>query len=276
MADSGPENPGDPTRDRPLADQGVIITRAKAQTTELQQALVHCGARVFEAPTIQILEPEDWAPLDQALGQFESYQWLVFTSANGVEAAANRFEYLAAAPGWPRPDLSKVRIAAIGGATATAVQCRLGRRPDLVPPKALAESLAEELLHRNDLRGRRVLMLRADIARPTLPQRLREAGAEVTDVAAYRTRAVEALPPAVLAAMRAEAADWITFTSASTARGLVQLLGAERRLLDPLRVASIGPITSAALRELGFEADAEAETADVAGLVDALVTATTR
>ena len=258
----------------PLAGKTVIITRTRGQSPALVGPLTDLGAHVLAAPTIQVLEPEDCSPLDEALGRVQSYDWLVFTSANGVDAAAQRLggagRQLA---GQATGDLAGVRIAAVGSATAAALQARLGRQADLVPPRAVAAALAEELIRQHGIHGQRILLLRADIARAELPERLRQAGASVTDVAAYRTQPVEAWPAPAWAALRQGAGDWITFTSASTVRNLVQLLGDEQHLLKQVRIASIGPITSAAVRELGFDVAAEAEPCDIAGLIDALVAA---
>lgn len=273
MKESASKRASGPDHRQPLAGRSVIITRAEAQASALRRPLADLGARVLEAPTIQVLAPADPAALDEALGAVRSYQWLVFTSANGVRAAAGRLATPGRAGGPVHWDPGDVRIAVIGSATAEALEGELGLRADLVPGRAVAEALAEELIRDHDPRGQRILLLRADIARPDLPQQLRQAGALVTDVAAYRTRPVDALPEHVLAALRNGDVDWISFTSASTVRNLAGLLGVERHLLGRVRIASIGPITTAAVRELGFDVAAEADPSDVAGVIGAIVAA---
>lgn len=252
---------------RPLFGQTFLVTRTRQQASQLAMQLRDLGAQVLEAPTIRLCPPKDWSAVDAELARVNDYHWLILTSVNGVEALAQRL----AAINRDARHLSGVKIAAVGDATAEALSTKLGIRADLVPTRFVAESLAGELIAREDVNGKRVLLLRADIARPTLPQMLRDAGAQVTDCVAYETRLAEELPEAVLTALRAGEIDWVTFTSASTARNLGELLGEERSLLERLGVASIGPITTAAVRELGLEVTVEASESNVAGLVDAVV-----
>ena len=258
--------------DRPLCGRKVVITRPRSQAANLRRLLIDLGAEVLEAPTIRILGPWDWAPVDAALAAVKVYDWVVFTSVNGVEAAADRLGLRADERKgvW---DIGSARTAVIGSGTADALRHRLGLDPDLVPTRAVAESLAEELGQLHDIRGRRILLLRADIARKALPSLLTDAGALVTDVVAYRTLPVDSIPEEVAAAMRAGAVDWITFTSASTVHSLVKMLGSDRGLLGGVRIASIGPITSEAVRESGFEVAVEADPSDIPGLASALAEA---
>jgi len=165
-----------------------------------------------------------------------------------------------------------VKVAAIGDATAEALR-ELGIRADLVPTRFVAESLAAELMAREEMAGKRLLLLRADIARPALNEKLTEAGATVEEATIYRTRRAEVLPEAVVEAMREGAADWVTFTSSSTVRNFMELLGEDRSPLEHVRVASIGPITSGTARELGLDVAVEAERHNIDGLVSALCAA---
>lgn len=254
---------------RPLFGQTVLVTRTRQQASELARQLEALGAEVIETPTIELVPPESWDEVDAALGEVGRNDWLVLTSANGVRAVAERFEAL----GLDARHLAGVRLAAIGDATARALHDALGVRADLVPQRFVAESLADELIAQGDVRGRRFLLLRADIARPALPERLSEAGAVVNEVVAYRTKLAEALPAAALEALEAGRVNWVTFTSSSTARNLVALLGERRELLAGVRCASIGPITSETMRELGLTVALEAERSNVAGLVAALTQA---
>ena len=252
---------------RPLFGQTVIVTRTRHQASALREQLEQLGARVLEAPTIAIEPPDDWAPIDEAIRQIGQYDWLVLTSANGVAGLRRRLMEL----DLDARHLAGVKIAAIGDATAEALR-DMGLRADLVPTEFVAESLAHELIAQEQVRGRRFLLLRADIARPALIEKLTEAGADVTERSIYRTRPARCLPDEVLDALRNGQVDWITFTSSSTVRGFVDLLGEHRDLLNAVALASIGPITSQTVRELDLTVSVEAPRHDIAGLVDALVT----
>lgn len=251
---------------RPLFGKRIIITRTRQQASVLRQLLADQGAAVLEAPTIDLVPPESWDDVDQAITNIRQFDWLVLTSANGVDALAERMDHL-------RLDarhLAGVKIAAIGDATTDSLRTRLRLTADLVPTRFVAESLAGELIAGHDVKGKRFLLLRADIARPALPKLLAEAGAHVTELTAYQTRLAPALPPEVLEALREKTADWITFTSASTATNMAELLGSERDLIQHVKIASIGPITSEAIRALGWNVALEATQSDIPGLVDAL------
>lgn len=252
---------------RPLFGQRIIVTRTRQQVSELRTRLLELGAEVLEAPTIELKPPADWAEVDEAIRDIQSYQWLVLTSINGVTGLAERMEQL----GLDARHLHGVKVAAIGSATAATLKERLGVRADLVPTELVAESLAAELLARQGVAGQRFLLLRADIARPVLPKALKAAGAEVREVTVYRTVSPEALPGAIPEALESGGVDWVTFTSSSTARNFVALLGEKRSLLEKVKIASIGPITSQTLRELGLGVTIEAEKSTIEGLVASLV-----
>jgi uroporphyrinogen III methyltransferase/synthase len=248
---------------RPLFGQTIILTRAADQSAPTRRRLAELGARVLEAPTIEVRPPDDWAAVDGALRQLDGYDWLIVTSVNGVAALAQRMAVL----GLDSRALSSVRLAAVGASTADALWAELRVCADVVPAKFVAEELAAEL----DAAGRRFLLLRADIARPALPQLLRDAGGDVDDLVIYRNVPAAALPANVLDALRVGEVDWMTFTSSSTARNMVELLGDERGLLDGVKTASIGPITSATMEELGLSVAVEADPHDMEGLIDAMV-----
>lgn len=254
---------------RPLFGQRILITRTRLQASELRVQLAELGAAVLEGPTIEIVPPppQMLAAIDDALRRLADFDWLVLTSANGVAALAARLE----AMGLDARAMAAVKVAAIGDGTDRALRQRLAVRADVVPTGFVAESLANELMARQDVRGKRVLLLRADIGRPALPRLLAQAGAIVTEFALYETKVAASLPAAVWQALRDGAVDWVTFTSASTARNLGELLGGELHLLGRCKLASIGPITSEALRDLGFAPAAEAKTSDIPGLVEAIV-----
>lgn len=246
----------------------VLITRAPRQGSELADRLRALGAEPVLIPAIETVPPSSYAALDAALARLPTYDWLIFTSANAAEVSATRI---------PPHSLPKVQIAAIGPATARALGNH-GFTPTLVPPQAVAESLAGALLpHAHP--GTRFLLIRAEEARETLPETLRAAGAEVTVAAAYRT----VIPPGSATLLRTLFAspenhpDAITFTSSSTARNLFALLEASAVTLPErsLRI-SIGPITSQTLRDLGHPAHAESPEATVSALAETVIQAVRR
>ena len=252
---------------RPLFGQRIVITRTRDQASVLRAKLTALGAEVLEAPTIQITPASDKinTQIEQTLCAIDEYDWLVLTSANGVDAFTARLD----AANLDGRDLSQLRIAAIGEATAARLIERLHLRADLVPEKFVAESLAEALLKDTEPGGR-FLLLRADIARKALPELLTKAGMIVDEFAIYHTAPVVALPDAVLAALDEGKVDWITFTSSSTVRNLVELLGPRRDVLTKVKLASIGPITSATMRELKLNPTVEAKVSTIDGLIAAM------
>ena len=255
---------------RPLFGQRVVVTRTRHQVSDLRRKLDALGATTFEAPTIELVEPEDWSKVDKAIQQLNSYDWLVLTSVNGVEALAKRMATL----GLDSRYLSgkgRLKIAAIGDATADALWQRFRVRADLIPTRFVAESLAGELIAQHGVSGKRILMLRADIAREALPKLLTEAGAVVDERVAYQTCMPESLPAEVITALDQGEVDWVTFTSSSTVTNMIALLGEQRGVLRRLRTASIGPITSQTMRDHGLEPTVEAQTSNITGLVEVIV-----
>ncbi len=253
---------------RPLFGRTIIVTRTRRQMSELSERLETLGANVIEAPTIELYPPEDWSAVDEALVSGAAFDWLVFTSANGARFTRDRLRAI----GQDVRLFGNAKVAAVGEATALAVREELGLRVDLSPPRFLAEALADELRSRNEIVGRRFLLLRADLARPILPRRLEADGAaRVCDVAVYETRPVRALAPAAREALREGRVDWITFASGGTARHFVSLLDEETRAaMGEAHLASIGPITTRALKRLGFTPAAEPERSDIPSLVEAI------
>jgi uroporphyrinogen III methyltransferase/synthase len=252
---------------RPLYGQTVLVTRTRHQSSELAALLEEQGAAVLEAPTIDIVEPTTWDHVDHPLKRLRDggYDWLVFTSANGVSAARSRLRAL----GFDARAMSTIRVACVGASTAQACERELGIVADLVPARAIAESLADELASRGEVTSKRFLLLRADIARPTLVERLRAGGASaIDDVAIYTTQPATSLPDPVLESLKQKQIDWITFTSASTARNLVALAGVDA--LKGINLASIGPVTSDAVRSLGLDVTVEAPHADLDALVEVM------
>ena len=251
---------------RPLAGRRVLVTRALAQAGELVARLRELGAEPVLCPVIEIAPPEDTGPLDRAIRELERYDWLVFTSVNGVDAFFRRLRELGRTP----DSLGRIRIAAIGPATAERLRA-YGLGTDLVPGEFVAEAVAAALVECG-IAGRRVLLPRAAEARETLPETLREAGAAVYVVPAYRTRPVDP-PPEALERLRAGEVDIVLLTSSSTARNLVAALGHDLSVLERPVIACIGPITAAAAREAGIRVDLVADEYSIPGLLRTVVEA---
>ncbi|MBI5244514.1 MAG: uroporphyrinogen-III synthase [Elusimicrobia bacterium] len=248
---------------RPLSGQTVLVTRPKNQGLELAERLRRLGAKVIRIPLIRTAPPPDWRPLDKALQELKSFYIIVFTSANGVEWFFRRAKLvLGETPSAPP------RLYAIGPATAKALRCRGWRAA------ALSEAFEGEAVARRMSRvsGRRILIPRALAAREILPKLLRKAGARVLAVPAYQTVPDSAGRKLLRRVAAQGRADWVTFASASSVGAFFAALGAKkaRRLLRKARAASIGPLTSAALRRRGVEPAAEAARFTAEGLAQAL------
>jgi uroporphyrinogen-III synthase len=249
----------------PLTNKRILITRTRHQASELAAQLEALGATAITIPTIEIVPPTSFAALDAALTCLRTYDWLIFTSANAVEAFHRRAQFL------HLTQLPK-KIAAIGPATLPAAVA-IGLTVDLIPPRYVAESLAEALLP--EAPGKSFLLVRAAEARDIIPQALTVAGATVTVADAYRNE----LPTASIPALRQlfsspeHYPDAITFTSASTVRNLCNLLEAANLTLPhSITLASIGPITSQTLRDLGHPPTIEAAEATISALIQSLIT----
>jgi uroporphyrinogen III methyltransferase/synthase len=252
---------------RPLLGKRIVVTRTRLQASELSERLEEFGAEVIEAPTIEIAPPSDYAPIDTALANAADYDWIVFTSANGASAVKERLW----ATGKDPRVFGRAKIAVIGQATADAVKTELCLQVDCCPKRFIAEALAKELINAGEAKGKRFLLLRADLGRPELVDMLTAAGAKVDDVSVYQTRPTAQLPAEIAEGLAARNIDWITFTSSSTARNFTALLGPNyRKQLTGVKLASIGPITTKTLLELGLEPSVEAETSDIPGLAAAM------
>lgn len=256
---------------QPLRRVRVLVGRARHQAGALSAELRHLGADVIEIPFIEIRKPRSFRPLDSALKNLASYDWLILTSANGVEAMWDRMAKLQLT----REALAHLRIAAIGPATRKAIEQR-GVKVDVVPKEYVAESVVRSL--KKKVKGKRVLLVRAKVARDVIPRELQKAGARVEVVEAYETVVPERSRRQLQAALKSpnRRPHVVTFTSSSTAKNFVELLGAKgpaslRSALQGIRMASIGPVTSATLRELGLGADIAAKEFTIPGLVAAIV-----
>ncbi|MFO7172205.1 MAG: uroporphyrinogen-III synthase [Bacillota bacterium] len=252
--------------ERPLAGRTVLVTRAREQQSGLAEAIRRLGGEVWDFPTIAIADPEDWGPVDAALARLESFAWLVFTSQNGVRRFFQRLEGLRG-PGAALPP--HLRIAAVGRATAAAL-AGYGLEPAVVPREYRGRELAPALAPH--LRpGDRVLLAQARDPAWDVAGDLRRLGAEVTQVAVYRTVPAAGDPEPLRAALAAGRIDYATFTSPSTVRNLLLALPDGVRLLAPVTVACIGPTTAAAAREAGLRVDLVPPEATAEGLAAALV-----
>ena len=245
-----------------LSSRRVLVTRPEDQAEGLCSRLCALGAEPIEFPVIAIAPPEAGGPLDQAIARLSSYDWMIFTSVNGVEKFWARLEALTDRTQLPVAQFSQVKVVAIGPATAEALH-RRGVPVHLMPAEYRAEAILDEI---GDVAGQRILLPRADIARPTLAEGLRAMGAEVDEVVAYRT--VLAIPPPAAFDALCAGVDVIIFTSSSTVRNFVALT-AGLDYGDPL-IACIGPVTAATARELGLRVDVVAENYTIDGLIDAL------
>jgi uroporphyrinogen-III synthase len=266
----------------PLAGRRIVVTRTRERAGTLTEGLRQLGADVVELPTIEVVPPDSWGPLDEALRSLARYQWLVVTSGNAVRAIGERLGVLGIGPGV----VVDVRIAAVGPSTAAAIEA-LGATAVLIPARYVAESLVEAMREQVTA-GSRILLARASLARDVIPEALAGLGAKVDVVDAYRT----VIPDGSVAAVREVFAsgddvgdsaklshgpalpDAVTFTSSSTVKHFLRLLAAAGISRPPgLLAISIGPITSAALRGFGWEPAAEADAHDVPGLITATLQA---
>ncbi len=263
----------------PLAGQRVLVGRARKQAGALSEGLREHGAEVLEIPFIEIRPPRSYQPLDNALRNIADYDGLILTSVNGVEAFWVRVRKLRL----NKRKLGHLKIAAIGPATKKAIETR-GLKVDVVPEEYVAESVVRSL--RDQVQGKRVLLVRAKIARDVIPNELRAAGAHVDVVEAYET-VIPAASRALLGKVMKNpqtAPTIVTFTSSSTVKNFVALLASAKSaaagekgevaklLPNGIQFASIGPVTSATLRELGLPVHIEARTFTIPGLVRAIVT----
>lgn len=248
----------------------MLVSRARKQAGALSSLLRELGCQVIEIPFIEIRKPTSYQPLDAALNNIADYDWLILTSVNGVEAVAERMVKKKVAPS----SLAHLKIAAIGPATKSAIE-KHGLRVTVTPKEYIAESVVASL--QKKVKGKRVLLVRAKIARDVIPRELRDAGAQVDVIEAYETIAPEASARrlrAVFAGSRKPHA--ITFTSSSTVKNFVDLLGlrgVRATVKAGVQTASIGPVTSATLRECGLPVNIEAKEYTMQGLVNAIVAA---
>ncbi|OPX86825.1 MAG: Uroporphyrinogen-III C-methyltransferase [Pelotomaculum sp. PtaB.Bin104] len=252
---------------KPLFGKKILVTRAREQASALSEKLEVLGGDALEFPAIIISEPEDFGPLDRALSTLAGFEWIIFTSVNGVAAFFQRLRH-------HRIDireLYRAKLCAIGPKTREALE-NYGLNVEYVPGEYRAEEIAAGLSGKLKP-GERVLLPRAAGSRPVLPVTLSEMGAAVTEVAAYRTMPSGGDGADVKKLLERGKIDLITFTSSSTVRNFVTMLNAENMgaLLKKVDVACIGPVTAATAKELGVRVDVVAEEYTIDGLVEAIL-----
>jgi uroporphyrinogen-III synthase len=258
-----------PNEKRPLAGTRILVGRARHQAGSLSIALRGLGASVIEIPFIEIRKPQSFQPLDEALKNLKAYDWLILTSVNGVEAMWQRLRKLRV----PKTKLKHLQIAAIGPATKKAI-VKHGLKVKMVPEEYVAESVVKGL--REKVNGKRVLLIRAKVARDVIPEELRSAGASVDVVEAYETVVPEKSRARLRTLMKnvSRRPHLVTFTSSSTVKNFAELLStAGAATLKNVQLASIGPVTSATLRELNLPVALEAREFTMGGLVRAILLA---
>ena len=259
----------------------MLVGRARHQAGALSAELRKQGASVIEIPFIEIRKPRSFKPLDSALRNLHTYDWLILTSVNGVDSMWERMSRLRLSLEGHKSEDNRLHVAAIGPATEKAIEQR-GTRVDVVPKEYVAESVVRSL--KSKVKGKRVLLVRAKIARDVIPQELRRAGAHVDVVEAYETvvpRVSRSRLQLVMSNPRRRP-HIVTFTSSSTVKNFVELLGAGKTSksraarLQGIRAASIGPVTSATLRDFGLSVQIAAKEFTIPGLVSAILTAVAR
>ncbi|SLM49743.1 Porphyrin biosynthesis protein HemD [Nitrospira japonica] len=253
---------------RPLFGKRIAVTRPESQAGEFTQVLSTYGAEPVVVPTIQIVPPDSWKTLDEAIRRLGDYRWLILTSVNGVAPFMNRLR----AAGKDARALSHLRVCAIGPRTARELEVH-GIVPDLIPAQYQAEGLLDAL-GKEAIRGTRVLIPRAEAAREILPERLTEMGARVDVIPVYRTVAPTAALDWFKEEIESGRIHMVTFTSSSTVRNFVDLMGgaaAAKRLMEPVPIGCIGPITADTAAEYGFSVAVVPEENTVPALAEAIV-----
>ena len=249
---------------KPLFGKGVVITRPEKQANDLAKLLIKEAANPIHFPTIKIVPPPNWRELDAAIKKLEEYEWLIFTSANGV---AYFFQRLFAKKKDIR-DLKGIKICCIGPATAQQVENK-GIRVDLVPEKFISEGILESFSGKN-LKGKKILLARAAKARDVLPEGLKKLGAKVDVATTYVTVNSGKKKNELEELFEENQVDVVTFTSSSTVNNFIKIAGSGFKLPKGVKIACIGPVTAATAKKAGFTVDIHQEEYTMEGLVDAL------
>ena len=247
---------------RPLFGRKIVVTRSREQASALAQQFTGLGAEVIVFPSIRIEPLKTFSALDKEIKGLGGYNWVIFTSANGVEVFFNRLNKL----GLDTRRFGSAKVAAIGPATAEALRAR-GINADLVPEKYISESILKAL---GKVKGQKILLPRAAMARDMLNAGLKKAGALVTEIPTYNTVPDRGNFPELKKLLQAGEVNLVTFTSSSTVTGFMESFkGADKKLLKGVAMGSIGPITSGTMKSEGFKPDFEAKDYTIPGLVEA-------
>jgi len=249
---------------KPLFGRGIVITRPEKQAGELASLLSEEGARIIHFPTIEIVPPEILDDLDRALANIEDYDWIIFTSANGVRFFFDRLS----TRGKDVRDLKGIKICTIGPATKAAIEKR-GIPVDIVPEEFISEGVVAALKGQ-DMQGARVLIPRAEVARDVIPEGLKELGATVDVAVAYRTVSSGRDGKELERLIEEGKVDVITFTSPSTVNNFVTIVGEDFNLPENIRIACIGPVTEKAAQKAGLRVDIMQGPYEITGLVSAM------
>jgi len=254
---------------RPLFGKRILVTRAREQASDLVKLLSDLGAECLECPTIKVVPPDDWKPLDNAVENLSDYNWIVFTSVNGVKFFFERLF----AKGKDVRALGHLKTASIGPATAKKL-FDFGLKSDIIPESYRAESVVEAF-QKEDIKGKKILLPRAEEARPVLPVELKKMGATVDEITAYCTKEVRDNADILTDQLREGDIDIITFTSSSTVKNFRAILPQDdkelQNLMRDIMIAGIGPITADTAKELGFDVHIVAESFTIPGLCEAIV-----
>ncbi len=252
---------------KPLFGKRIIITRARKQASDLVKMLSDLGADCIESPSIKVIEPSDYTPMDNAIENLTKYDWIVFTSVNGVEYFFDRLF----SKGYDVRKLHTMKTACIGPATAEKLR-GFGLKSDIIPKNYRAESVVDAFQN-EAVKDKNILIPRAEQARPVLPVELKKMGAIVDEVVAYRTIEVTENAEVLIDQLRSGSVDAVTFTSSSTVKNFVAVLP-EAEITDIMKnvkVACIGPITADTAKELGIKTDICADTYTIPGLTEAIL-----
>ncbi len=250
---------------KPLFGKKIIVTRAREQASTLVEILEEEGAYVIEFPTIEIVEPEDYSELDKAIKNIKTYDWLIFTSVNGVKFFLNRLKY-------HKKDvrvLDGINICAIGPKTAETFE-KFGIIPDFIPEKYQAEYIIEGL-EKIGINGKKFLLPRAKVAREILPKKIRELGGDIDVVTVYETKMPDTKKDEVIDMLKNNEIDYITFTSSSTVKNFIEMIENKIELLKNVKLVSIGPITSDTIKSFGLIPSIEAKKYTIEGLKEAIL-----
>ena len=254
--------------EKPLLGKRIVVTRAQEQAGELSRLLAGYGAHVIEFPTIKIVPPDSWDPVDRAIGALEAYNWIIFTSTNGVKFFLKRLKLRRRL----LTEFNHLRFCAIGPRTAQEIE-KTGAKVNVVPDQYCAEALVERL-GIEELEGRRILLARAKKARDLVPKELRKLGAAVDVVEVYQTIMPDICKKEIGRVFQGDRIDLITFTSSSTVNHFIQMCEEKGGLSNPLAgvtVAAIGPITANTLRRHGVTLHIIPQSYTIRDLTEAIV-----